>query len=68
VTKTFYIGLTLGIVAFIGFIVVTGMLTGEYWCGDRSPWWGPPEDPNSTCGGFSWASRHPGEYPWTMPK
>jgi hypothetical protein len=51
-----------------GFIVLMGMFMGEYWCEDRSPWWGPPEDPNSTCGGLSWARDHPGEFPETMPK
>jgi hypothetical protein len=51
----------------VGFFFV-GMFAGEYWCADRSPWWGPPEDPNSECSGLSWASDHPGEFPWTMPK
>ena len=55
------------LVAIVGFIVVVGMFTGEYWCEDRSPWWGPPEDPNSTWSGLSWARDHPGEFPWTMP-
>jgi hypothetical protein len=50
-------------VAVVGFFIVLGMFTGEYWCEDRSPWWGPPEDPNSTCGGLSWARDHPGEFP-----
>lgn len=69
-TRRFYIGLTSGLVAFIavaGFIVVMGMLTSEYWCEDRRPWWGPPKDPNSTCSGHSWASRHPDDYPWKLP-
>lgn len=70
-TRRLYTGLTFGIVAciaLIGFIIVMGMITGEYWCDDRWPWWGPPTDPSSTCSGHSWASRHPGDYPWTMPK
>ena len=54
--------------ALVGFIIFMGMFLGEYWCEDRSPWWGPPEAPNSTCSGLLWAERHPGEYPWTMPK
>jgi hypothetical protein len=75
VSTKLYIWLTAGIVAFglavalVGsIIIVIGMFTGEYWCEDRSPWWGPPEDPNSTCSGHSWARDHPGEFPWTMPK
>jgi hypothetical protein len=71
VTRRGYAGLTLGVVMFLsltGFIVVMGMLTGENWCEDRWPWWGPPEDPGSTCTGHSWARKHPGEYPWTMPR
>jgi hypothetical protein len=58
----------LALVAVLGFIGVIGMFTGEYWCTDRSPWWGPPEDPNSTCAGLSWARDHPGEFPETLPK
>jgi hypothetical protein len=41
----------LALLALVGFIIVIGMFTGEYWCQDRHPWWGPPEsgsDPN--CG------------------
>ena len=57
-----------GLGLFLGFFVVLGMFTGEYWCEDRSPWWGPPEDPSSTCSGLLWAERHPGEYPWTLPR
>ena len=71
VTRRAYAGLTLGVVMFLsltGFIVVMGMLTGESWCEDRWPWWGPPEDPGSTCTGHSWARKHPGDYPWTMPR
>lgn len=44
-------------------VFIVGMLTGEYWCEDRSPWWGPPTDPNSTCSGHSWEADHPGEFP-----
>jgi hypothetical protein len=53
--------------ALVGFIVM-GMFTGEYLCEDRHPWWGPPEDPNSECSGLWYADKHPGEFPWTMPK
>jgi hypothetical protein len=51
-----------------GFIVLMGMFMGEYWCEDRSPWWGPPTDPNSTCSGLLWAEKHPGKYPWNLPR
>lgn len=63
-------GLTFSIVVFValtGVIVVMGMLTGEQWCEDRWPWWGPPEDAGSTWSGHAWARKHPGAYPWTMP-
>jgi hypothetical protein len=73
VTTEFRVWLTAALVVFalvavVGFFIVVGMFTGEYWCEDRSPWWGPPEDPNSTCSGHSWARDHPGEFPDTMPK
>jgi hypothetical protein len=71
VTRRFSSALTWGTVAciaLVGFFVVMGLLTSEYWCDDRWPWWGPPTDPNSSCSGHFWASRHPGDYPWTMPK
>jgi hypothetical protein len=54
--------------ALVGFVVFMGMFTGEYLCEDRDPWWGPPEDPNSECSGLWYAEKHPGEYPWTMPR
>ena len=61
VTTERRVWLTAGIVVFalvavVGFFIVVGMFTGEYWCTDRSPWWGPPEDPNSTCSGLSWGA------------
>lgn len=57
-----------GCIALVGFLVVGSMLASEYWCSDRWPWWGPPEDPNSTCSGHAWGNRHPDDYPWKMPK
>ena len=71
VTWKVYTALTLTIAAcaaIVGFVIVMGMLTSEYWCSDRWPWWGPPQDPNSDCTGHWWASNHPDDYPWTMPK
>ena len=54
------------------------MISGYFWtvnqgleeniCFDRTPWWGAPEDPDSECSGLWWADKHPGEYPWTVPK
>jgi hypothetical protein len=59
----------LAVALFVGFIIIIlGKFTGEYWCADRNPPWGPPEDPNSTCSGLSWARDHPGEFPWTLPR
>ena len=62
--------IVLGLLALtlVGLFMFVGMFTGEYWCSDRHPWWGPPEDPNSSCSGLSWAAEHPGEYPWTLPR
>ena len=45
--------------ALVGFIVVVGLFTGEYLCEERSPWWGPPEDPNTSCAGYIYLARHP---------
>jgi hypothetical protein len=59
----------LALVLVVGFIIVVGMFTGEYWCADRDPWWGPPESgTDRDCSGHSWERDHPGEFPWTMPK
>ena len=55
-------------VPLVGVIGVAYMINGEEICLDRHPWWGPPTDPYSECSGFSWAEKHPGEYPWTMPR
>jgi hypothetical protein len=60
VTTKLYNWITAGIVAvvlaLVGFIVFVGMFTGEYWCKDRHPWWGPPESgTNAECG-----LEHPG--------
>jgi hypothetical protein len=49
--------------ALVGFIVVVGLFTGEYLCEDRSPWWGPPEDPTSTCAGHFYESTHHVPFP-----
>lgn len=61
------LAITSAVVIVIG-VLILGKLTGEDWCADRSPWWGPPEDPNSTCSGHSWERDHPGEFPWTLPR
>ena len=52
----------------VGFLWIMYLGTEEFICFDRFPWWGPPEDPNSSCSGLWWARDHPGEFPWTMPK
>jgi hypothetical protein len=36
---------------------------GEDICFDRSPWWGPPEDPTSTCAGHWYEARHHAPFP-----
>jgi hypothetical protein len=73
VTTKFRVWLTAAFIALaqalvVGFIIFMGMFTGESWCEDRDPWWGPPTDPNSTCSGHWYESRHPGEFPWTLPR
>lgn len=70
-TKKAFLGLALGAVAcsaVVGLVIVIGMFTNEYWCTDRSPWWGPPQNPDSTCSGHAWAGKHPDDYPWTLPR
>jgi hypothetical protein len=60
--------ITLASLALIAVVSVNLLMMGEYICEDRSPWWGPPEDPNSTCSGLWYANKHPGEFPHTMPR
>jgi hypothetical protein len=62
------LAITSAVLMLIGFLFVFERLTGEYWCSDRVPWWGPPTDPDSSCSGFAWVEKHPGEYPWTLPR
>jgi hypothetical protein len=52
----------------IGFLWIVKLGMEENICFDRHPWWGPPEDPTSECSGLWYADKHPGEYPWTMPR
>jgi hypothetical protein len=56
------------VLMFIGFIYVMGLAMDEQICFDRRPWWGPPEDPTSECTGHWYESRHPGLFPWTLPR
>jgi hypothetical protein len=49
--------------AFLAFCGVFIAAAGEGICFDRSPWWGPPEDPNSTCAGHWYESRHHAPFP-----
>jgi hypothetical protein len=53
---------------FIAFLWVMHLAMEEYICFDRSPWWGPPEDPTSECSGLWYSDKHPGEFPWTLPR
>jgi hypothetical protein len=36
---------------FIGFVGFRYVAAGEEICTDRWPWWGPPENPDTTCSG-----------------
>jgi ABC-type phosphate transport system auxiliary subunit len=48
------------LLAVVGFFIVLGMFTGEYWCEDRHPWWGPPESgTDAECAGYAYEQRHP---------
>jgi hypothetical protein len=50
-------------VCAVAFVMWLGM--GEEICFDRSPWWGPPEDPGvyTSCSGHMW-ERHEAGYGW----
>ena len=57
-------GLAVILIIFAAFNVMRlGM--EEYLCFDRSPWWGPPNDPNvyTTCSGHMW-ELHEAGYGW----
>jgi hypothetical protein len=56
------LSITFGL-AFIAFLWVMHLGMGEYICFDRSPWWGPPEDPTSTCAGHFYESTHHVPFP-----
>ena len=57
------------VLMLIGYLFVLGeRVSGEYWCLDRVPLWGPPTDPNSECTGFAWTDDLPGEDPWILPR
>jgi hypothetical protein len=62
------LSITLAALMLIGFLWIVNQGLEENICFDRHPWWGPPEDPNSECSGLWYADKHPGEYPWTMPR
>jgi hypothetical protein len=62
------LAITSAVLMLIGFFSVLDKFTNERWCFDRVPWWGPPTDPNSECTGFAWVEKHPGEFPWTLPR
>jgi hypothetical protein len=51
------------LLAFLAFCGVLVLGLGEDICFDRSPWWGPPEDPTSTCAGHWYESRHGVPFP-----
>jgi hypothetical protein len=45
-------------VSFVAFVGVVVAEAGEDICFDRSPWWGPPQNPNSTCAGHWYEAHH----------
>jgi len=47
-------------------LIILVMGSWEEICFDRSPWWGPPENPNSTCAGHMY-QRHEAGYGWFGP-
>jgi hypothetical protein len=63
------LAITSAVLMLTGYLFVLGeRVSGEYWCLDRIPLWGPPTDRNSECTGFAWTKDHPGEFPWTLPR
>jgi hypothetical protein len=62
------LSITLAALLLIGFLWIVNLGLEEDICFDRHPWWGPPEDPNSSCSGLWYADKHPGEFPWTLPR
>jgi hypothetical protein len=56
-------GLVFVVVCAVAFVMWLGL--GEEICFDRSPWWGPPNDPNvyTTCSGHIYERRQAG-YGW----
>jgi hypothetical protein len=62
------LSITLAALMLIEFLWIVNQGLEENICFDRLPWWGPPMDPTSECSGLWWAERHPGEFPWTLPR
>jgi hypothetical protein len=60
------VSVTVSALILIGFLWVMHLAMEEYICFDRSPWWGPPEDPTSECSGLWYSDKHPGEFPWPL--
>jgi hypothetical protein len=56
------LSITIGL-SFVAFVGVHVAAAGEWICFDRSPWWGPPEDPSSTCAGHFYESTHHVPFP-----
>jgi hypothetical protein len=65
---TISLAVTVAVLMLIGYLFVWDRFLNERWCFDRVPWWGPPTDPYSECSGFAWSEKHPGEFPWTLPR
>jgi hypothetical protein len=53
----------LAVLVVIGFLGIMYLAAGEDICFDRHRWWGPPEDPTSTCAGHFYESRHHAAFP-----
>ena len=62
------LSILLATLMLIGFLWIVNQGLEERICFDRHPWWGPPMDPTSECSGLWWAEKHPGEFPWTLPR
>lgn len=46
------------VMTFIVGSIFLALAADEEICLDRSPWWGPPENPASTCSGHMYERRH----------
>ena len=52
------IGAAFVVITLLMGVTILGLAADEQICLDRSPWWGLPENPDSTCSGHVYERRH----------